>query len=62
MQIKKQVKTEDGVYEVNADFSEEEMTVIIDVGLNTLLNAGALPFIEKENKTYTVVPPSDLTQ
>ncbi len=62
MLIKKQVKTEDGVYEVNADFSEDEMTVIIDVGLNTLLNAGALPFVERSTKSYTVVPPSDLTQ
>lgn len=62
MQIKKQVRTEDGTYEIDANFSEDEMTVIIDVGLNTLLSAGALPFIEKENSTYTVVPPSEMTQ
>lgn len=62
MRVKKSIKLEDGTYNVDADFSAEEMDSIIEIGLNVLLAHGALPFqaTEDQDDTFTVIPPSNL--
>jgi hypothetical protein len=59
MQLKKRIETPEGVFEVEAEFSKEEMDVIVDVGLNTMLRAGAIPF-QAEDNVNIVIPPSKL--
>jgi hypothetical protein len=61
--LKKIVQTDAGVFIVEGEFSPEEMEVIIDAGLNTLIKHGALPFIALDAQdTYKVIPPSTLEQ
>jgi hypothetical protein len=64
VQVKKLIKLETGTYLVEGDFSEAEMEVIVEAGLNLLLETGALPFTEgeEEDEPYLVHPPSDLKQ
>ncbi len=44
MHIKRTFEHPDGAYEVDAVFTPDEVQVIIEVGLNTLYQSGALPF------------------
>lgn len=44
MKILKTVEMEDGAYEVKANFSPQEIDIIIEVGISTLLQQGAIPF------------------
>lgn len=64
MQIRKTIKLDNGTYLVEGEFNEAEMDVIIEAGLNLLLENGALPFMasEDEEKLYLVHPPSELKQ
>lgn len=48
MQIKKLIKTKEGTFLYEAEISQEEHEVIFDVGLNAMLAAGALPFINTQ--------------
>lgn len=63
MELKKVVRTPEGVFIVEGKFSAEEMEVIIDAGLNTLISHGALPFVALDaEQTYKVIPPSTMEQ
>jgi len=44
MKIIKTIEHPDGSYDINGTFSPEEVDVILEVGLNTLYQTGALPF------------------
>jgi hypothetical protein len=43
--IKKTIEHPDGSFEINGDFSADEIKVILEVGLNSLYQAGALPIM-----------------
>jgi hypothetical protein len=60
MQLKRRIETPDGTFEVDATFTKEEMDVIVDVGLNTMLQAGAIPFQTNERGVHVVIPPHTL--
>lgn len=61
MKVKKQFKTNEGTFNVDCEFNEEEMDSIIEIGLNVLLAHGSLPFQETDDEeTFEVVPPSSL--
>jgi hypothetical protein len=60
MYIKRLIETEHGAVEFSAELSGEELEVVITVGLNTLLRAGALPFLTEqrhENKAVILNSP-----
>jgi hypothetical protein len=61
MKIQKAIELSDGAYEVKANFSVEEMEVIIEVGINALLQQGALPF-KALNNLADFAPVSDTEQ
>ncbi len=46
MQVKNLVKTKQGTYQFDGELSEEEHEFVITVGLHTLMEQGALPFME----------------
>ena len=59
MKLLKRIKTKKGTYLVNAEFTEDEMDFIIEVGISRMLELGAIPFITTgEDNIYKVVPPS----
>lgn len=63
MKVRKTIQREEGIYEVDCDFNQEEMDSIIEIGLNVLLAHGALPFTqdeEEEEDTFIVAAPSTL--
>lgn len=64
MKIKKVIHREEGIYQVDCDFNQEEMDSIIEIGLNVLLAHGALPFTEAEEEeddtTFIVASPSSM--
>lgn len=47
MEIKKTIESKEGNVEVHADFNPEEVSFIMEVGISTLLAAGAFPFIKQ---------------
>jgi hypothetical protein len=55
MHIKKLIETEQGAVEFSAELSGEELEVVITVGLNTLLRAGALPFLTEQRQESKAV-------
>lgn len=44
MEVKKVLKTKNGTVKFEGELSESEHDFVLSVGLNTLLEAGALPF------------------
>lgn len=42
--VSKAVKTSEGVVQFNGELSQQEFDFVMEVGLNTLFEAGALPF------------------
>lgn len=60
MQIKRVFKRGDKTWEVDAEFTDNEMQVVIDVGLNTLFETGAIPFVVEEDNRFIIQPPSSL--
>lgn len=44
MRVLKRIKTEQGTFQVDAEFSEAEQDIIFEAGLNYLLQIGAVPF------------------
>lgn len=63
MYLKKRIKTEQGTFVIEAEFREDEMDLIVEAGLLTLLQNGALPFITTDDENiHNVVPPSKLEQ
>lgn len=63
MKVKKTIQREEGIYQVDCDFNQEEMDSIIEIGLNVLLAHGALPFTEDqeaEDDTFIVASPSSM--
>jgi hypothetical protein len=61
MHVKKHLEIDGDVFQVDCEFSKEEMDSIIEIGLNVLLANGALPFVQEEDE-YRVIPPSELVQ
>lgn len=63
MHIKKTIEGPDGIFEINGEFTAEEIAIILEVGLNTLYATGALPFtaINKE-KLAQIAPYSEEPQ
>jgi hypothetical protein len=45
VQVKSVIETEDGVVELEANLSAKEAAFVLEVGLNTLMREGALPFV-----------------
>lgn len=60
MKVKRVIENDEGTFNVDCEFSVDEFDSIIEIGLNVLLAHGALPFTEREDGTYNVVPPSEL--
>lgn len=62
MKVTKTIKRDEGTYEVDTEFSQEEFDSIIEIGLNVLLAHGALPFQESDDdeEVYIVAAPSTL--
>jgi len=56
MVINKTIKTDAGTYVVTGEFSGDELDVIIEVGLNVLLQTGAMNFVEQEDGSNVVQP------
>jgi hypothetical protein len=47
MHIKKTLEGPEGTFEFEGELSPGEVTVVIEAGLNTLFQAGALPFTHR---------------
>lgn len=59
MRVRRIIKTSNGVYNFDGELSQEELDVVITVGLGVLLERGALPIMmadEDEEETTLVVP------
>lgn len=61
MNVTKVIETTDGEVTYTAELKGKELQVVIDVGLNTLLAAGALPFLGDES-AQVIAPTSDTAQ
>lgn len=63
MQVKNLIKNKQGTFQFDGELSEEEHEFVITVGLNTLMENGALPFMAVEEETaYSFAPSSDEIQ
>lgn len=49
MDVKKILKTENGSVEFSGTLTDEEHTFVLAVGLNTLMEAGALPYTQDDD-------------
>ena len=47
----------DGSFEIDGNFSAEEVSVILEVGLNALYQAGALPLMAIDKQELAKVQP-----
>lgn len=59
MEIKKVIKTSNGTVKFKGEITDEEHEFILSVGLNTLLEAGALPFVQAEEEDLAFIQPTD---
>jgi hypothetical protein len=59
MLIEKTLKTKDGSYRFSGEITEQEHDFILSVGLNELLQNGALPFITLMDENQAPQYPSD---
>ena len=50
MQVNKVIELPEGALEVNANLSNEEVQMIMEVGLNVLLAHGTVPFLTGKTK------------
>lgn len=57
MELKKVIETEEGTVEFTGTLEGKELQAVIEVGLNTLLAHGALPFYVDEAENQKVVFP-----
>lgn len=58
MEIKKIIKTSKGTVKFRGEVTEAEHEFILNVGLNTLLENGALPFTTVEEDEWENFPPA----
>jgi hypothetical protein len=49
IKINQTIETEEGAYKIEGELSKEEVTFVIEAGLNFLLQAGALPFAKVDD-------------
>lgn len=58
MRVRRIIKTSSGTYNFDGELSQEELDVVITVGLGVLLERGALPILmaEDEEEGQLVVP------
>lgn len=61
MFIKHVVELPDGNVNFQGVLEGPELAIIIEAGINTLFQEGALPFLS-EKHTKNLVPPADLSQ
>lgn len=60
MQVKNLVKSKDGTYLFDGELSEEEHEFVLNIGLASLLEQGAIPFMTADEETaYKFIPGSD---
>lgn len=60
MEIKKVIKTAKGTVKFRGEITDEEHEFILSVGLNTLLEAGALPFTQVDDEDdLAYIQPTD---
>lgn len=64
MEIKRTIETDDGTVFFQGTLNGPELEAVITVGLNTLLQAGALPYMmgSKETTAKLVHPETDTEQ
>lgn len=64
MQIKHSVEKEDGTYVYQGSFSGKELDFLVEYACNSLMAAGAFPFMtaEKAMETGVPFPSSDTAQ
>jgi hypothetical protein len=51
MLINKSIETENGTVKFQGELEQEELDFILKIGLNTLLQMGAIPFTSKYTET-----------
>lgn len=44
MHVKQSIKTNEGIFHFEGILSSQELTLVVETGLNTLFEAGMLPF------------------
>lgn len=63
MQVSKLLKTSEGTVKFEGELTEEEHEFVVNIGLATLLEEGAIPFITAtEENAHSFVPGSDELQ
>ena len=63
MDIKRTIETDDGIVFFQGTLKGAELEAVITVGLNTLLQAGALPYLmETDEANAKVVLPGNNTE
>ena len=64
MRVHKVIKTSSGTYTFDGELSQEELDVIITVGIGVLLERGAIPMMmeDDENEGSLVIPARTLAQ
>ena len=63
MQISKVIKTDEGTVKFEGEITQEEHEFVLTVGLHTLIQQGALPFIvAEEEELSSFVPGTDNVQ
>lgn len=62
MLIELKTKNKDGTIKFSGLLTEDELTFILNVGVNTMMNAGHLPFKKLETNTSIIIPETPLVQ
>ncbi len=63
MFVNKTLKTDEGTYEFQGELTPEELDVVLQAGLNYLLQAGAIPFtMQDEDGLKDIQEPSQEKQ
>jgi len=52
MQVKKLIKTSDGTVSFEGEITEDEHSFLLGVGLNTLMEQGAIAMNQEEEEDY----------
>lgn len=62
MLIELKTKNKDGTIKFSGLLTEDELSFILNVGVNTMMNAGHLPFKSLDTNTSIVLPDTQLIQ
>lgn len=60
MQVSKLLKTSEGTVKFEGELSDEEHEFVLNVGLTTLLENGAIPFLATEDASSVIPPPKEV--